>query len=305
MTHFFFAATLLIGFNCKVSTLDGGDDSHMQKVDLGFSLELLEEVPSFAVVDVEEVPIENRKRHINISNALTRAAHGLTLSEKRLIFLALSKVDSKRPPFFQENVYSTVTAAEFADVYNVDITTAYKQLQYAAKHLYERSITFFAPSSERGSKSVEHVKVTMRWIGVVKYSAGEGKIQLYWIPELLQHIMGLKRSFTSYQLQQASALRSVYAWKLLEILSQFKRTGWAEIDIDDFCESMEASETQKANFANIRRHIIEPAILELEAKDGWKIQWKALKNGGRKVNVLRFDFSHIPQPIFVEKIQSV
>ena len=91
------------------------------------------------------------------------------------------------------------------------------------------------------------------------------------------------------QLQQASALRSVYSWKLLELLMRFKSSGHAEYTIEDFCASMEATEKQSADFAKIRTKIIEPAVKELVEKQGWEIQWRAIK-AGRKVQGLRFDF---------------
>lgn len=102
--------------------------------------------------------------------------------------------------------------------------------------------------------------------------------------------MGLKRQFTSYQLQQASAVRSVYSWRLIELLNRFKKNGWAEYTIEDFAQSMEATEKQRNDFAAIRRKIIEPAVKELQEKDGWTITWKPIKDG-RKVKSIRFDFS--------------
>lgn len=106
--------------------------------------------------------------------------------------------------------------------------------------------------------------------------------------------MGLRKNFTSYQLQQASALRSVYSWRLLELLTRFKSTGKAEYTIEDFCTSMEATEKQRADFNNIRRRMIEPAVKELTQKDGWLIQWEPIK-AGRKVKSLRFTFMRNPQ----------
>jgi plasmid replication initiation protein len=101
--------------------------------------------------------------------------------------------------------------------------------------------------------------------------------------------MGLKKQFTSYQLQQASALRSVCSWRLLELLTRFKSTGWAEYTIEDFAIAMDATEKQKMDFAAIRRKIIEPAVKELQEKDGWCIEWNTIKDG-RKVKAIRFDF---------------
>ena len=67
---------------------------------------------------------------------------------------------------------------------------------------------------------------------------------------------------------------------------------WAEYDIDDFAVSMDATDKQKGDFAAIRRKIIEPAVRELQEKDGWSITWVTI-NKGRKVKAIRFEFSRI------------
>lgn len=134
----------------------------------------------------------------------------------------------------------------------------------------------------------------MRWIGSAKYQKSEGWVELHWWPALLRHLTGLKRQFTSYQLKQASALRSIYSWKLLELLMRFETNGWAEYIIEDFSTSMDATEKQRANFAAVRHKIIEPAVKELTEKDRWLITWKPLK-AGRKVAKLHFEFKRNPQ----------
>lgn len=234
------------------------------------------------------------ERLVTMSNALTRAGHGLTLSEKRIVASAVAKLDSRRalPP--GEVPRTRITAAEYAETFGVDLDTAYDQLQDAAKQLYKRSITFFEPAFRRNGRPLPYTVVQMRWVGSVKYQKGEGWVELAWWPDLLRHLLGLKKQFTTYQLQQASALRSVYSWKLLELLMRFKDSGHAEYTIEDFCASMEATAKQAANFAKVRTKIIEPAVKELQDKDGWLIQWHPIK-AGRKVVGLRFDFMRNPQ----------
>ena len=229
-----------------------------------------------------------------MTNALTRAGHGLTLAEKRLVMCAVSKLDSRRvlPP--GEVPTTRITAAEYAETFGVDPNTAYEALQDASKQLYQRSITFYEPAFKRNGKPLPPTIVTMRWVGQVHYQKGEGWVELYWWPKLLPHLTGLKRQFTSYQLQQASALRSAYSWRLLELLMRFESTGWAEYSIEDFAAAMDATEKQRANFNNIKRRIIEPAVKELGDKDGWLIHWRPIK-AGRKVAAVRFEFRRDPQ----------
>lgn len=228
-------------------------------------------------------------RLVTMSNALTRAGHGLSLAEKRLIAAAISKLDSRQD--FKVGYCPTVRvlATDYAETFDIDPATAYTQLQEASTALYNRSITFYEPAYKRNGKPAEPTKIKMRWVGSVKYQQGEGWVELSFWHQLTTHLMGLKQQFTSYHLKQASALRSQHSWKLLELLMRFKSTGWAEYSLDDFCISTEATEKQRSNFANIRRHIIEPAVKELTEKDGWDINWQPIKKG-RKVIALRFDF---------------
>ena len=244
--------------------------------------------------DCEDQPGQPGERLVTMSNALTRAGHGLTLAEKRIVASAVAKLDSRRalPP--GEVPRTRITAAEYAETFGVDLDTAYDQLQDAAKQLYKRSITFFEPAFRRNGRPLPYTVVQMRWVGSVKYQKGEGWVELAWWPDLLRHLLGLKKQFTTYQLQQASALRSAYSWKLLELLMRFKDSGHAEYTIEDFCASMEATAKQAANFAKVRIKIIEPAVKELQDKDGWLIQWHPIK-AGRKVVGLRFDFMRNPQ----------
>lgn len=252
--------------------------------------------------DAADIARPAGERWVTMSNALIRAAHGLTLGEKRVIAWAVSTLDSRQILKPGEVPTTRISAMEYAKEFEVDIDTAYIQLQGAAKSLYNRSITFYEPAHKRNGKPLPPTKVQMRWVGEARYQAGEGWIELAWWPKLLPQLTGLRKQFTSYQLQQASALRSVYSWRLLELLTRFKSTGKAEYTIEDFATSMEATEKQRADFNNIKRRMIEPAVKELTEKDGWLIQWEPIK-AGRKVKSVRFIFSRKPPALILNNLK--
>ena len=230
---------------------------------------------------------------ITMSNALTRAGHTLTLAEKRIVMLAISKLNPLNPVPTSASISppcTKITAAEYAEAFNIEMNTAYEQLQSATKHLYSRSIMFFEPAHKRAGKDIKPPRSVMRWVGRATYHEGEAWVELAWWPEILPHLLGIKRNFTEYQLSQVTALRSIHSWRLLELLMRFKSTGWAEYTVEDFSVSMEATERQKADFAKIRTQIIEPAVKELTDKDAWKIEWETIK-AGRKVKSVKFKFS--------------
>lgn len=247
--------------------------------------------------DTDSVERPAGDRWVTQHNALIRAGHGLTLSEKRLVAMAASKLNSYKPRRVGDVPITRISAAEYADEFGVDQRTAYEALMDASKQLYSRSVTFFETAHKRRGKPLEPTVVTMRWVGQVHYQRGEGWVELYWWPQLLPYLTGLRKQFTSYQLRQASALRSIYSWRLLELLQRYAGedgNGWAEYTIEDFATAMDASPKQRANFNNIRRRIIEPAVQELQSKDGWRIQWEPIK-AGRRVAKVRFVFEQDDQ----------
>lgn len=240
----------------------------------------------------DAVILDSRGRRITMSNALARSAHGLTLTEKRIIVLGITKLDQRRRQ--EVGAVSRITAVEYAQEFGVDEKNAYAQLKAAAEALYSRSIVTYTPAYKRSGKPLQPTITRMRWVGAASYQKGEGWIELHWWHQVLPHLTGLVKQFTQYQLEQASALRSVYSWKLLELLMRFQSTGWAQYDIEDFAESMEATPHMRKDFGKIRTKIIEPAVKELVEKDGWQIEWQAIK-AGRRVKALKFQFRRNPQ----------
>ena len=222
---------------------------------------------------VEQVP-----HYVSLSNELVRAAHGLTLTEKRVLMLAVSKLDSTAKPT-PENLVSKITVLELVSEYGLDPKSAYKQAYDAVEHLMNRYIRF----------AHEGVETRMQWVGQANYKQDEGYIELEFWHKLSPMLFELKNRFTSYQLKRAGVLRSVYSWRLFELLMQFKRTGLLNIPIDDFNHAMEAPESLRANFSNLRNRVIEPAVKEIREKDGLAVEWEAIK-AGRKVKALKFTF---------------
>lgn len=242
----------------------------------------------------KEPDLEARERSITMSNALARAVHRLTLSERRLIALAATKLFKGRAPAPGESPVVRVTALEYAETCDIHPDTAYTQLRTGSKSLLRRYVTFFTPAYRRNGKRIEDTEHNVSLVGRASYQKGEGWVELVFWHEIAPHLMGLEKNFTKYQLEQLAQLRSVASWDLLKLLMQFESTGWAEYTIEDFCKSMNATDKQVRDFAKIRTKIIEPAVQELIEKDGWIINWKPIK-AGRKVVRLRFDFKRDPQ----------
>jgi plasmid replication initiation protein len=232
------------------------------------------------------------ERHVSMSNALARGAHALTLAEKRIVSMALALTDSvPAKELFDANRAGWVvriTAQDYAETYEVDARTAYEQLKESARGLLKRRWKT-VHQGPRGLIFREGL-----WVSLVEYSEGEGYVSVRFTPEVAPHLLALRKEFTSYKLKQASALRSVYAWRLLECLQSWRDTGRWSPTIEEFQHAMDAPESCRKDFFNLRARIIEPAIKELRQKDNLLIEWKPVK-AGRKVTGLTFTFRPDPQ----------
>lgn len=234
------------------------------------------------------------EKNVNMSNALSRAAHSLLLAEKRVIAACISKIDSIPAGSIALKGTWTVrlSAAEYAETFEVSLDTAYTQLKAASENLFNRYVRTI---KETRNGPEEH---KFRWVGGVKYHPGEGWVELHWWPEVVPHLYGLRKEFTSYKLKQAAALRSTYSWRLFECFQSWKSTGRYSPTIEDFQRAMDAPQSCTADFSLLRGRVIEPAVKELREKNGLVIEWTTRK-AGRKVIGLDFKFEPNPQnPLF-------
>lgn len=225
--------------------------------------------------------------HVNMSNQLIRMAHGLSLPEKRVVSLCMAKMDSIR--LDQTGRYKfKISAKEFGAQFNISDEAAYMQLKEVGDKLLHR-----IAQEVRQTPKGRNIR-KWQWVTFAEYQDGEGWIKITFNHEMNPHLFLLRKEFTSYKLQQASALRSVYSWRLFELLMQFKKTGLLRMSIEEFGHAMEAPESYKANFKEMRKRIIEPAVKELTLKNNLLLTWEPTK-AGRKVTGLEFRFMPNPQ----------
>jgi plasmid replication initiation protein len=224
---------------------------------------------------------------VSVKNIVTRAAQSLGIVEKRIVFAAISQIDSRKPLKHYWNPDKRtvrVTAVEYAALSKTDIKVAYQELKRAAERLFERYLHYKIPTP-RGEN-----EVFFRWVESAEYQHGEGWIEVTLSTKILPFITELSQRFTRYRLEQACGLRSVYSWRLLEYLTSWKEPGAGEkgartVELEKFRDFMEVPASYK--WGNIRQKVIEPAIAELAEKDGWEIQWRGVKTG-RKFTAITF-----------------
>ena len=258
---------------------------------------------------IEHLPAAHRQRQstapkVTMSNALTRAAHGLSLPEMRLVALAVSKMNSRASATVPDGYGGTQTAPlvselharDYAEAFGGSINNGYHVLEKAAISLMKKQVAFFQEAHRRGNKKLKGTIIRVQWVGRSDYIKEEGKIIIYWYKDIVPHLLDLRKHFTVYRLAQIKHLKHKSAVRLLALLERFKSTGVAEYDLEDFCMSMDAAPSFKKNFGMLRRRIIDPAVTELNKHADLDVSYDTKKTG-KKVTGLRFTFEPSKQKV--------
>jgi len=215
------------------------------------------------------------------ANALIEASYNLTLNEQRIILACAAKLDSRKP-MPREAVF-VLSVDEFIELFGSDPRNAYAEMEEAATKLYERDIRRIDGKTRK----------RLRWVYMAEYKKGEGKVRLGFSPEIAPYLTMLHKRFTSYRLEEVSRLRSTYAVRLFEMLSQFTGTGLFVVSVADFKHRL-GIEDKYDRFSNLKARVIEPAVKDLVAKTSLDVTWKGIKKG-KAVERLEFRFEEKQQ----------
>lgn len=247
------------------------------------------------MADEFEVLTREHQAKVTMSNRLTRSAQGLSLSEKRIVALALANEDSKSTSRLAEastegGWKTKIKAQDYAEAFGIDSNTAYDQLKASSERLFERVVTYEDRTS-RGKLEI----IKFRWVSAARYAVGDGFIELNFTPEIAPHLLGLRNHFTSYKLKHAASFNSIYAWRLFEVFESWRSTGTYTPTIEEFWETMEAPPSVRKDFKALRLRVIEPSVKAIQQHAGLKVEWVPIRSGARRITSLEFRFGPDPQ----------
>lgn len=231
------------------------------------------------------------KNLVYLDNKLAQASYTLNLSEQRLIFMILGRINqgykrdntkhenymhevgkittqeylSKQQvkgDVFDSNTLFTITVADFAKVCNLQMTDARKELQEACDNLFNR---YFHIKEANGSYE------KFRWIRRIKFDTVTDSIGIYWSDDIVPYIKDLESYFVRLQLEKLFQLNSTYSWKLFTILSskkgENKYKGFQKISVEDLMFMLDVPTSCK-EFKHFNNLILKKVAKEFQSKLG-------------------------------------
>lgn len=213
---------------------------------------------------------------IKWSNAITESSHSMSATEQNVMYMLISQLRDDDPG---DKMYS-IPVIELEKMSNSQVN--YSHLKEASQKLIGQvykirignELTSFAP------------------LNYFLYRKGSGRILLQLSDGLRPFFFALKNNYTLFQFQMALKLKSKYAKRIYEMLSQFKSTGVWKISVRELKERFglidpETGKEEYPNFNLFATYVLKPAYEEINAYTDITFDYTTKKTG-RKITHLEF-----------------
>lgn len=229
--------------------------------------------------------IETRKHLVTQHNQLTESSYKMTLIEKRILQLGMSKVNPMEFPSKDSPISFVITATEYAEKYGVSDKNVYRDIKAAGKLLRPRFVKF----KENAGESKE-----TNWIDSIHYFDKLGKIEITLTYGIQIRLQGIFEQFTQTDIDKIPKLSTFYSIRLYEALMQFKSTGWRKMSVEDLRFTLGVDDGTYKTITELKRNVLTPSLKELNKNSDIDVKCEEKKEG-RKIVGFSFYFTVKPQ----------
>jgi plasmid replication initiation protein len=181
----------------------------------------------------------------------------------------------------------TLTAKEFSQLFNIDLTGAYKVLQRAGKRMANTAITLEKP---------ELFEIWDIPVCTSKYNYKEGSLTVKFTEDIMPYLAQVKKKFVLYNLKEVANFGSLYSTRLYELIQEFKDTGWLIKSIDKLREAFAVGK-KFTKYNDFKKYTFGHAVEEINSQYEINLKFEEIKEG-RKVVAIRFEF----KPTFTRRV---
>lgn len=227
----------------------------------------------------------NKNMRVYKANAVIEACYDLSVAEHRLLLACFAQI-GKDPT--DERLYR-VHSRDIAALANIDPGDAYRDAATATERLFERYVEVF----EGPNGTAPPRKRKFRWIQEAVYAEGEGYVDVRLSTSILPYVNNLLEQYTVYNMQDVARMTSRYAIRVYELLIQWRRRGYREVDIEWLRRALGVGE-KYPNFKDFRRWVIKQAVDQINERSPLDVHWEERKTG-RRVSHIKLYFDEKPE----------
>jgi plasmid replication initiation protein len=209
------------------------------------------------------------KKTVTQDNALIESCYSMTLNEKRVLLLGISKINPTLFPKKSEPESFTITAKEFSEVFP-DNENPWRALKRAVIKLRPRYVELHSKNNDTAKQ--------INWFDSIEYSNGLGTVTVRFSWSMHVRLAGMSDHFTKFPILEIRKLSNMYGVRLFELLFQFKSTGYRIITIEKYRFSMDCVNKYNS-IAELKRNTLTPAINDLRNNSNLDVNFKTIKSG--------------------------
>lgn len=217
-------------------------------------------------------------------NVLTNASYLLSLTEQRLILLAI--VDARRSgKGITANDPLTITAGDYAQQFVTTRQASYLALKEASEVLFNRYFSYQEIKDGRTENSKS------RWVSQISYVDDLAKVKLIFAPAVVPLITELERNFTHYAIEQMGGLSSIYSVRLYEVLMSWRGSQKTDlIELSELRNRMGIEDSKYQRVEAFKRRVLDLSVSQINKHTDIIAKYEQHKSG-RKIIGFSFDFS--------------
>ena len=174
-----------------------------------------------------------------------------------------------------------LSAKEFSEVFNTDLSNCYRFLHKACKKLMKTSIILEKPELSE----VWEINVC----STAKYNSKQGTITIQFTDSIMPYLAQVRERFVLYNLKEIANFGSLYTTRLYELIQEFKETGWMLKSVEQLRETFAVGKNKFKLYWHFKKNTFAHACQEINDNYDIGLRFEELKEG-RKVVAVKFFF---------------
>jgi plasmid replication initiation protein len=222
-------------------------------------------------------------------NAITEARYEMTALQKNIFYLLLAQLKDGE---YDKNRYELSIGA-LNEIRNVRVNK--EEILQSARGLISSGLNLYDP--------IQKTSITIGILASANYKGEKNKeiLSIEFDTQLYPFLYNVKNRFTTFSLADALKLKSKYAKRIYEMLSQYKDTGVFKITVKELKErlgliDLKSGKEQYSEFGLFAKYVLEVALKEINDQTDIRFTYIAKKTG-KKITDLEFRIIYKPNNI--------
>lgn len=215
-------------------------------------------------------------------NVLIQACYQMSINEKRLLLLGISKLNPLELPDMIKGgeIEISVSIEEWQSVFPDD--NPYRTLRIAADRLLARNWRTDDPKIKG-----RYMKVN--WFDLCIYDRNKGCVRLMFCRLTSLYLQGMVDEFTKFNIADIGRLASFNQIRLYEMLCQYRTTGYVCVGLETLKDRLGLAKAYP-RWVDFDRCVIASSIKAINKNTSLNVTYLTCKEG-RKITRLEFSFT--------------